>query len=154
VAFNDDEIAYLATQGIARLATLGPGEQPDAVPVAFEFDRSVFWIGGPGKSFLATRKVRNVQPGRAKVAPVIDDLGSLDPFIARGVRVYGEAESPVERVGMVGPGFSTFGSFRPSRGVGTWQASRWAPAGTTQSEPSTAGPDDPLLEGGCRSGER
>lgn len=90
---------------MARLGTLGPHEQPDAVPVAFEFDGSAFWIGGSGESFLVTRKVRNVQAGRTKVALVIDDLVSFDPFIARGIRVYGEAESPVERVGMVGPGF-------------------------------------------------
>jgi pyridoxamine 5'-phosphate oxidase family protein len=36
---------------------------------------------------------------------VIDDLVSFDPFIARGVRVYGTAEDPVERVGLVGPGW-------------------------------------------------
>ena len=105
MAFNDEEIAYRRAQGIARLGTLGPNDQPDAVPVAFEFDGSVFWIGGSGESFLATRKVRNVQAGRTKVALVIDDLASFDPFIARGIRVYGEAEPPVERVGMVGPGF-------------------------------------------------
>ena len=105
MAFNDEETAYLRTQGMARLCTLGPNEQPDAVPVALEFDGSVFWVGGSGESFLVTRKVRNVRAGRTKVALVIDDLVSFDPFIARGIRVYGEAESPVERVGMVGPGF-------------------------------------------------
>jgi pyridoxamine 5'-phosphate oxidase family protein len=35
---------------------------------------------------------------------VIDDLVSLDPFIARSIRIYGRAELPIERVGMVGPG--------------------------------------------------
>ena len=35
---------------------------------------------------------------------VVDDLVSMEPFIARAVRVYGDAEPPVERVGMVGPG--------------------------------------------------
>lgn len=29
---------------------------------------------------------------------------SFDPFIARGIRVYGHAEQPIERDGMVGPG--------------------------------------------------
>jgi pyridoxamine 5'-phosphate oxidase family protein len=28
----------------------------------------------------------------------------MEPFIARALRVYGNAEPPVERVGMVGPG--------------------------------------------------
>ena len=35
---------------------------------------------------------------------MIDDLVSLDPFIARGIRVYGDAHGPVERTGLVGPG--------------------------------------------------
>jgi pyridoxamine 5'-phosphate oxidase family protein len=38
------------------------------------------------------------------VALVIDDLVSFDPFIARCIRIYGQAGQPVERVGMVGPG--------------------------------------------------
>ena len=35
---------------------------------------------------------------------MVDDLPSLDPFVARGIRVYGVADGPVDRVGMVGPG--------------------------------------------------
>ena len=35
---------------------------------------------------------------------MVDDLVSMEPFIARALRVYGDAEPPVERVGMVGPG--------------------------------------------------
>jgi pyridoxamine 5'-phosphate oxidase family protein len=30
---------------------------------------------------------------------------SFDPFIVRSIRIYGQAEGPVERVGLVGPGF-------------------------------------------------
>jgi pyridoxamine 5'-phosphate oxidase family protein len=104
MAFADDELDYLSSQPLARLATSGAEEQPDVVPVAFEYDGSVFWIGGSGQSVSATRKFLNVQRGRNRVALVIDDLVSLDPFIARGIRVYGIAGDPVERVGMVGPG--------------------------------------------------
>lgn len=104
VGFADDETAFLRSHGVARLATLGDDEQPDVVPVAVEFDGTHFWVGGPGESFLRTRKVRNVRAGRCKVALVVDDLPSFDPFVARGVRVYGVADGPVERVGMVGPG--------------------------------------------------
>jgi pyridoxamine 5'-phosphate oxidase family protein len=105
VSFTDAEIAYLSSQPLARLATLGEDEQPDVVPVAFEFDGTYFWVGGGGQSVLATRKIRNVRAGRHKVALVVDDMVSFDPFITRAIRVYGVAEPPVERVGMVGPGF-------------------------------------------------
>ncbi|GAA4098398.1 PPOX class F420-dependent oxidoreductase [Nonomuraea soli] len=106
MSFTEEELAYLRSQPLARLATLAPdGEQPDVMPVAFEFDGEHFWVGGSGPSVLATRKVRNVQAGRHAVALVVDDMVSFDPFVARGIRIYGRAEPPVERVGMMGPGF-------------------------------------------------
>jgi pyridoxamine 5'-phosphate oxidase family protein len=105
VSFIDEEVAYLRSQPLARLATIGPDAQPDAVPLAFEFDGADFWVGGSGDSVLSTRKIRNIEAGHRKVALVIDDLVSLDPFIARGIRVYGDAAGPVERTGHVGPGY-------------------------------------------------
>lgn len=101
--FTEAEIEYLNSQPLARLATLNSGGQPDVVPVAFEFDGRGFWVGG-GSTVVTTRKIRNIVAGRRLVALVVDDLVSLRPFIARGVRVYGRAGEPVERVGMVGPG--------------------------------------------------
>ena len=105
MSFTDEEIAYLRSQPIARLATVGEEQQPDVVPVGFEFDGVHFWVGGSGETVLRTRKFRNVAAGAGKVALVIDDMVSFDPFIVRGIRVYGDAAGPVERVGMMGPGF-------------------------------------------------
>jgi len=105
MSFTDEEVAYLRSQPIARLATVGEEQQPDVVPVGYEFDGLHFWVGGSGESVLLTRKFRNVAAGAGKVALVVDDMVSFNPFIARGIRVYGDAAGPVERVGMVGPGF-------------------------------------------------
>ena len=105
MSFTDAEVAYLRSQPLARLATVGADGQPDVVPVSCEFDGTHFWVGGGGESFLRTRKVRNVTGGGRDVAFVVDDLVSMDPFIARGVRVYGRGEPPVERVGLIGPGW-------------------------------------------------
>jgi pyridoxamine 5'-phosphate oxidase family protein len=104
MSFTDDELAYLRSQPLTRLATLGADGQPDVVPLAFEFDGAFFWVGGTGTAVLDTRKFRNVRAGRHKVALVIDDMVSFDPFITRCIRVYGCAEQPFERVGLVGPG--------------------------------------------------
>lgn len=101
--FSSAELAYLRTQSLARLATLNAGDQPDVVPVAFEVDETGFWIGG-GATVVATRKIRNIVDGRRRVALVVDDLVSLTPFVARGVRVYGTAGEPCARTGLVGPG--------------------------------------------------
>lgn len=105
--FTPDECAYLHSQPLARFATVGEESQPDVVPVSFELDEAdgAIWIGGSGASFLHTRKVRNVLAGRSKVSLVVDDMPSIDPFVARGIRIYGEADGPIERVGLVGPGF-------------------------------------------------
>jgi pyridoxamine 5'-phosphate oxidase family protein len=104
VSFTDEEIAYLRSQPLARVATVSRDGQPDVVPLAFEFDGTFFWVGGTGAAVAGTRKFRNVRAGNHKVALVIDDLVSLDPFIARSIRIYGRAEPPVERDGLVGPG--------------------------------------------------
>ncbi|ELS54217.1 PPOX class F420-dependent oxidoreductase [Streptomyces viridochromogenes] len=104
MSFADEEIAYLGSHPLARFASLCAGGQPDVVPVALEFDGTHFWVGGSRPEVLGTRKFRNVAHGRHKVAFVVDDLVSIEPFVARGIRVYGVADGPVERVGMVGPG--------------------------------------------------
>lgn len=105
MSFTDEEIAYMRSQPTARVATVAPDGQPDVVPLAFEFDGTYFWVGGVGEPVLRTRKFRNILAGGRKVALVVDDLVSFDPFIVRSIRVYGVADDPIERVGMVGPGF-------------------------------------------------
>ncbi|MCP2288187.1 PPOX class F420-dependent oxidoreductase [Nocardia amikacinitolerans] len=105
MAFTEEEITYLRAQPLARLATVDPDGQPDVVPVAIEFENPGLWICGAGEQVLRTRKVRNVLAGNRKVSLVVDDLVSIDPFVARGIRIYGTAGDPVERIGMVGPGF-------------------------------------------------
>lgn len=101
MSFTEEELAYLKTQRLARIATVGPDGQPDVVPVGFEYDGRYFYVGGvdPGR----TRKVLNVRAGQEKVALVIDDLVSIDPWSPRFLRVYGTAEV-VERSGMFGAG--------------------------------------------------
>jgi Pyridoxamine 5'-phosphate oxidase len=45
MSFSDEEIAYLQSQPLTRLATVGPDGQPDVVPLAYEFDGRGFWVG-------------------------------------------------------------------------------------------------------------
>jgi len=90
MAFSEEEIAYLRSQRLARVATVAEDGQPDVVPVGFEFDGTHFHIGGfdPAKA----RRTRNVQAGNHKVALVVDDLASVEPWSPRYLRVYGTAE--------------------------------------------------------------
>jgi pyridoxamine 5'-phosphate oxidase family protein len=104
MAFTDEELEYLRSQPLARLATVAPNGQPDVTPIALEVEGTTMWVCGAGEAVLRTRKIRNITAGHRQVALVVDDLPSLEPFIARGIRIYGTAEDPIDRVGMVGPG--------------------------------------------------
>lgn len=99
MAFTDEEIAYMRSQRLARIATVDADGQPDVVPVGFEFDGTHVYIGG--FDLVKTRKFRNVEAGNGKVAIVIDDLVSTDPWTPRFLRIYGTAEL-VERQGQFG----------------------------------------------------
>jgi pyridoxamine 5'-phosphate oxidase family protein len=101
MSFTDEEVSYLRSQPLARLATVDTDGQPDVVPVGFEFDGAFFYVSG--LDLTATRKYRNVQSGGDKVALVVDDLATVNPWAPRFVRIYGRAEI-VERAGRVGPG--------------------------------------------------
>lgn len=101
MSFSTEEVEYLRSQPLARLATVDDEGQPDASPVGFEFDGTHFYVGGRAPE--KTRKFRNVRAGHTKVAIVIDDLASVRPWAPRFVRVYGTAEI-VQRDGMLGPG--------------------------------------------------
>jgi len=135
LAFSDDEIAYLQSQPIARFATVNADGQPDVVPLAFEFDGSYIWVGGVGPDVARTRKLRNIGAGRSKVSLVFDDLVSMQPFIARALRVYGDAEPAVERVGMMGPGL--YSRITPTVSW-SWQVSPPVSGGMTPSAPCTS----------------
>ena len=101
MSFSDEELAYLRSQRLARIATVSRDGQPDAVPVGFEYDGTHLYIGGIDP--VRTRKFRNVRDGNNKVAVILDDLPSVDPWVPRYLRIYGEAEL-VEREGRFGAG--------------------------------------------------
>jgi pyridoxamine 5'-phosphate oxidase family protein len=90
MSFTAEEVAYIQSQRLVRVATVAADGQPDVVPVGFEFDGTHFYIGGFDPA--NTRRTRNVQAGNDKIAFVIDDLVSTEPWIPRFLRVYGTAE--------------------------------------------------------------
>jgi pyridoxamine 5'-phosphate oxidase family protein len=101
MSFTEEEIAYLRSQPLARIATVAPDGQPDVAPVGFEFDGTYFHVGGANPT--NTRKFRNVRAGNDRVGLVIDDLVATDPWTPRFLRVYGTAEL-IQRPGRFGPG--------------------------------------------------
>src|SRR5690348_17283103 len=90
-AFSAAEISYLQSQRLARIATVGPGQQPHVVPLAFRYNPETDTIDVGGHDFAKRKKYRDVQRN-PRVAIVIDDLASVDPWRPRMIEVRGEAE--------------------------------------------------------------
>ena len=95
--FSRNETEYLKSQRIARIATVSMLEdrsmQPDVVPVGFDFDGEYLYVGG--MNILKSTKYKNILKN-SRVAIVIDDLKTVDPWDPRGIRIYGVADA-VER---------------------------------------------------------
>jgi pyridoxamine 5'-phosphate oxidase family protein len=100
--FTPEEIAYLQSQRLARIATSANG-QPHVVPLAFRYNPETDTIDVGGHDFAKRKKYRDVQKN-PRVAIVIDDLASIDPWRPRMIEVRGEADMPSGGE-TVGPGF-------------------------------------------------
>src|SRR2546425_7337871 len=90
-AFTEQEIEYLRSQRLARIATAGPNGQPHVVPVSFRYNPDTDTIDVGGHGFAQRKKYRDVQ-SNPRVGIVIDDLASIDPWRPRMIEVRGVAE--------------------------------------------------------------
>jgi pyridoxamine 5'-phosphate oxidase family protein len=102
-AFTDAELAYLKSQRLARIATSSNG-QPHVVPLAFRYNPETDTIDVGGHDFARRKKYRDVQ-GNRRVAIVIDDLASVDPWRPRMIEIRGDAEILPTGGETVGRGF-------------------------------------------------
>jgi pyridoxamine 5'-phosphate oxidase family protein len=92
ILFNEQERAYLASQRLGRLATSSVDGQPHVVPVGFSLREG--YIHFSGFNLKGTAKYRQILRNE-RVAFVVDDLASVDPWTPRMVTIKGIAE-PVE----------------------------------------------------------
>lgn len=88
--FTPAEIEYLQSQRLARLATAGLDGQPHVVPVSYRYNAEHDSIDIGGHDFAKRRKFRQVQEN-PKVAVVVDDLVSMDPWTPRAIEIRGDA---------------------------------------------------------------
>jgi pyridoxamine 5'-phosphate oxidase family protein len=95
MVLTDSELAYLESQLLGRLATVGPNGVPQISPVGFRYDERLGAIEISGDHVAATRKFLNIKSHPA-VALVVDDVTSIDPWHARGIEIRGIARA-VER---------------------------------------------------------
>ncbi len=89
-AFTPAEIEYLRSQRLARLATAGLDGQPHVVPVSYRYNAEHDSVDIGGHGFAKRWKFRQVQQN-PKVAVVVDDLVSVDPWTPRAIEIRGDA---------------------------------------------------------------
>jgi pyridoxamine 5'-phosphate oxidase family protein len=102
--FSAAEIAYLQSQRLGRLATVGQNSQPHVVPVGFRFNPALDTIDVGGHDFAKRKKFSDVQRN-PRVAFVVDDLASVSPWRPRMIEIRGTAEVLASGGEQVGPGF-------------------------------------------------
>lgn len=91
MTFHDFELEYLRTQPLGRLATQQPDGTLQASPVGFRYNASLGTIDISGYRMARSRKYQNVADN-GRVAFVIDDLASRDPWRVRCLEIRGMAE--------------------------------------------------------------
>jgi pyridoxamine 5'-phosphate oxidase family protein len=92
VIFTEAELEYLQSQRLGRLATEAPDGTLQNSPVGFRVDAEAGVISIYGRDLANTRKFRNVA-ANGKVAFVVDDIVSVNPWTVRCFEVRGTAET-------------------------------------------------------------
>jgi pyridoxamine 5'-phosphate oxidase family protein len=89
-AFTEQEIGYMASQRLGRIATVGADGQPHVVPTSFRYNPEHDAIDVGGLRMSQTKKFRDVQrTGRASI--VVDDV--LPPWKPRMIEIRGRADT-------------------------------------------------------------
>jgi pyridoxamine 5'-phosphate oxidase family protein len=102
--FTDAQLAYLATQRLGRLATVDSHGAPQNNPVSFSYNPDLGTIDIGGRAMGASRKFRNIA-ANPRVAFVVDDIASWQPWKVRCIEIRGHAEALTGQTPPM-PGFS------------------------------------------------
>ncbi|MBP1160052.1 pyridoxamine 5'-phosphate oxidase family protein [Rhodococcus sp. PvR044] len=91
-ALTPAQIEYLGSQRLGRLATVDRRGAPQNNPVGYRYNAELGTIDIGGHNLGASRKFRNLA-GNDRVAFVVDDLASIQPWVVRCIEIRGRAEA-------------------------------------------------------------
>ncbi|GAS94491.1 PPOX class probable F420-dependent enzyme, MSMEG_5819 family [Mycolicibacterium canariasense] len=91
MTFKPHELDFLRGAVLGRLATVDPHGAPQNSPVGFTYNEGLGTIDIAGYRMSASRKYRNLAHNN-KVAFVVDDIASYDPWRVRCLEIRGSAE--------------------------------------------------------------
>jgi pyridoxamine 5'-phosphate oxidase family protein len=90
--FSEGELEYLEAQRLGRLATQQASGTLQVNPVGFYYNPQHATIDIGGRDMANTQKFRNVSHNH-RVAFVVDDIASVDPWRVRCIEIRGYAEA-------------------------------------------------------------
>ena len=105
MTFTPEQVEYLNSQTLGRLATVDRHGAPQNNPVTFHHNPELGTIDIGGHNLGASRKFRNLA-GNNRVAFVVDDIASYRPWRVRCLEIRGRAET-LSGAEPLRPGFST-----------------------------------------------
>jgi pyridoxamine 5'-phosphate oxidase family protein len=91
MTFKPYEIDFMRVAELGRLATIQPNGIPQVSPVGFSYNEELGTIDIAGYQMSRSQKYRNIA-SNDKVAFVIDDIASRDPWRVRCLEIRGTAE--------------------------------------------------------------
>ncbi len=91
MTFKPHEIEFMKAAELGRLATIQPNGTPQVSPVGFTYNEDLDTIDISGYRMSASQKFRNIA-ANDKVAFVVDDIASRDPWRVRCLEIRGVAE--------------------------------------------------------------
>lgn len=102
MSFKPHEIEFMKAADLRRLATIQPDGTPQVSPVGFTYNEQLGTIDIAGYNMAKSQKFRNLAHND-KVAFVVDDIASRDPWRVRCLEIRGTAEQAVTASGQVAP---------------------------------------------------
>jgi pyridoxamine 5'-phosphate oxidase family protein len=91
MTFKQHEIDYMKQADLGRLATVQRDGTPQASPVGFTYNSELGTIDIAGYNMAKSQKYRNIA-ANPKVALVVDDIASRNPWRVRCLEIRGTAE--------------------------------------------------------------
>lgn len=95
--FTPEEVEYLRSQRIGRLATIQPNGSLQNNPVVYWYNPEADTIDIGGRALATTRKFKNIA-ANGKVSFVIDEVVSRRPWRVRGIEMRGHAQALLDQL--------------------------------------------------------
>jgi pyridoxamine 5'-phosphate oxidase family protein len=90
--FTENELAYLTSQRLGRMATAQPNGTLQVNPIGYRYNPETDTVDVGGFGMTTSQKFRNVNDN-GRVAIVVDDVPSQDPVQVRFLEIRGVAET-------------------------------------------------------------